>query len=65
MERLPAWYLVAEEDRMINPETQEFMAERMKARTHTHRVDHAPLITRPEVVTAILSEAVQSVGASQ
>jgi pimeloyl-ACP methyl ester carboxylesterase len=62
---LPAWYLVAEEDRMINPETQEFMAERMKARTHTHRVDHAPLITRPEVVTATLSEAVQSVGASQ
>jgi hypothetical protein len=50
---------------MINPETQEFMAERMKARTHTHRVDHAPLITRPAVVTAILSEAVQSVGASQ
>ncbi len=58
---LPAWYLIAEEDRMINPDTQTFMAERMNARTHAHKVDHAPLISRPEVVTEILSEALQGV----
>ncbi|SPM36130.1 Lysophospholipase, alpha-beta hydrolase superfamily, partial [Mycobacterium rhizamassiliense] len=58
---LPAWYLVAEEDRMINPDTQRFMAERMNARTHSHQVDHAPLITRPEVVVDILSEAAENV----
>ena len=29
----PTWYLLAEEDRMINPKTQHFMAERMKAKT--------------------------------
>jgi pimeloyl-ACP methyl ester carboxylesterase len=58
---IPTWFLIAEEDRMINPDTQRFMAERIGARTHTHTVDHAPLISRPEVVTAILSEAVQSV----
>jgi pimeloyl-ACP methyl ester carboxylesterase len=60
----PTWFLIAEEDRMINPDTQKFMAERIQARTHTHKVDHAPLITRPEVVTEILSEAVQSVATS-
>ena len=27
----PVWYLLAEEDRMINPQAQRFMAERMKA----------------------------------
>jgi pimeloyl-ACP methyl ester carboxylesterase len=54
---LPTWYLVAEEDRMINPDTQRFMAERINGRTHTHQVDHAPLITRPDVVTDILREA--------
>jgi pimeloyl-ACP methyl ester carboxylesterase len=58
---LPTWYLVAEEDRMIDPDTQRFMAERMHARTRTHRVDHAPLITRPDVVTDILSEALATV----
>ena len=60
----PTWFLIAEEDRMINPATQKFMAERIQARTHTHKVDHAPLITRPQVVTEILAEAVQSSAAS-
>ncbi len=57
---LPSWYLVAEEDRMINPGTQKFMAERMQARTRTDAFDHAPLVTRPQAVVDILTEAVQS-----
>jgi pimeloyl-ACP methyl ester carboxylesterase len=56
----PSWFLVAEEDRMINPVTQKFMAERMHATVHTHDVDHAPLITRPQVVVDVLTEAVRS-----
>lgn len=59
---IPTWFLIAEEDRMINPDTQRFMAERTHARIHTHGVDHTPSITRPEVVTAILTEAVESIG---
>ena len=57
---LPSWYLVAEEDRMINPATQWFMAERMRAHTRTGAFDHAPLITQPQAVTDILTEAVES-----
>ena len=57
---IPTWFLIAEEDRMINPETQQFMAGRMQANTQSHQVDHAPLITRPQVVTEILEEAVRS-----
>jgi pimeloyl-ACP methyl ester carboxylesterase len=60
---LPSWYLVAEEDRMINPATQRFMAERMHAHTRTDTFDHAPLITRPQAVTDIVTEAVRSVAA--
>lgn len=58
---LPSWYLVAEEDRMINPATQRFMAERMHAHTRSEKFDHAPLVTRPDAVVDILTEAVQSV----
>ena len=58
---LPSWYLVAEEDRMINPTTQKFMAERMRARTRTGNFDHAPLITQPQEVTDILIEAVETI----
>ena len=32
----PSWYLVAEDDRMINPKTQQFMAERMHATVRSH-----------------------------
>jgi hypothetical protein len=46
---------------MINPATQQFMAERMKARIHSHDVDHTPLISRPQVVIDIVDEAVQHV----
>jgi pimeloyl-ACP methyl ester carboxylesterase len=35
----PSWFLLAEEDRMIVPETQRYMAERMPAKIRTHQVD--------------------------
>jgi pimeloyl-ACP methyl ester carboxylesterase len=54
----PSWYLVAEEDRMINPETQRFMAGRMGATICSHRVDHTPMYTAPELVVDIILEAV-------
>src|SRR6476659_7895535 len=46
----PSWFLVAEEDRMIVPETQRFMATRMKARARSHQVDHTPIVTAPGIV---------------
>jgi pimeloyl-ACP methyl ester carboxylesterase len=52
-----SWFLIAEEDRMINPKAQHFMAERMKAKVRVHRVDHTPLLTAPETVVGIISEA--------
>lgn len=57
---LPAWYLLADEDRMINPATQAFMADRMAAQVRTHRVDHAPLVSQPDTVVGIISEALEA-----
>ena len=53
----PAWYLLAEEDRMINPKTQRFMADRMKATVRSFAVDHTPLLTAPDKVVGIILEA--------
>jgi pimeloyl-ACP methyl ester carboxylesterase len=53
----PSWYLVAEEDRMINPKTQRFMADRMGATVRAHPVDHAPMYSSPELVVDIILEA--------
>lgn len=57
----PSWFLVAEEDRMIAPETQLFMAGRMGAAVRAHPVDHMPLVTAPSVVTGLILEVVKSV----
>jgi pimeloyl-ACP methyl ester carboxylesterase len=56
----PTWYLLAEEDRMINPKTQYFMAERMKATVRSFAVDHTPLLTAPDKVVGIILEAVRA-----
>ena len=53
----PSWYLVAEDDRMINPKTQRFMAERMGAKVHSYAVDHSPMYTEPNLVIDVILEA--------
>ena len=53
----PTWYLLAEEDRMINPKTQHFMADRMKATVKSFAIDHTPLLTAPDKVVDIILEA--------
>ena len=56
----PSWYLLAEEDRMINPLTQRFMAERMNATIRSFAVDHTPLLTAPDKVAEIIREAARA-----
>ena len=56
--RKPAWYLVATQDRMINPDTQRFMATRMAARTRIEDVDHTPIVTEPKIVIEVFAAAI-------
>jgi pimeloyl-ACP methyl ester carboxylesterase len=59
----PSWYLVAQEDRMISPATQLFLAKRMGAQIRSARTDHAALITAPELVVKMILDAVISLAA--
>jgi pimeloyl-ACP methyl ester carboxylesterase len=61
----PSWYLLAEEDRMIIPETQRFMATRMGANIRPYRVDHSPMLTAPDVVVDVILEAVRAAQAAE
>jgi pimeloyl-ACP methyl ester carboxylesterase len=58
---IPSWFLIAEEDRMINPKTQHFMAERMGATARSFAVDHTPLLSAPQRAVDIIMEAKQGV----
>jgi pimeloyl-ACP methyl ester carboxylesterase len=57
----PSWFLIAEEDRMIAPDTHRFMAARMGANARERPVDHTPLVTAPEEVVDIILDAVHDV----
>ena len=57
---IPSWFLVAEHDRMIVPESQRFMAQRMKAKIKAQAVDHTPSVTAPSAVVDIISDAIRA-----
>jgi pimeloyl-ACP methyl ester carboxylesterase len=54
---IPSWYLVASEDRAINPDLQRFMAKRIRATTSEAKASHVPFITRPKAVAKIIEAA--------
>jgi pimeloyl-ACP methyl ester carboxylesterase len=56
---LPSWFLIGEEDRIIPPELQRFMAERAGAR-RTLEIpggSHAALVSQPQATTDLILEA--------
>ncbi len=58
----PSWFLIAERDRMISPETQRFMANRIQPRaSYPLDVDHTPLTSAPESVVRVIAEAANAV----
>jgi|SRR5215472_3243135 len=59
-----SWFLVAEDDRMVSPATQQFLAKRMGAKTVSSPVDHAPLVSEPETVVKVIVEAAASSSAA-
>jgi len=56
----PSWFLLAEEDRMINPKTQRFMADRLGANVRSECVDHSPMYTAPNPVIELVLEAARA-----
>ena len=57
---VPAWYVLAQNDRMVAPENQQFMAERMAARIRPIEADHTPIVTAPDPVVSTILEAIQT-----
>ena len=56
---LPTWFLIGEEDQIIPPELQRFMAERAGARrtVEISNASHAVAVSEPQATTALIQEA--------
>ncbi len=53
----PAWYVRAEQDHMIDPAAQEFMAKRMKATLTSLKASHVVMVSKPKDVAAVILAA--------
>jgi pimeloyl-ACP methyl ester carboxylesterase len=57
---IPSWYLVAQEDRVINPDLERFFARRMKAKTSEIKASHVAFISQPQVVIKLIEAAAKA-----
>ena len=53
----PTFYLVAKNDKAINPELERMMAKRANATTVEVDASHVPMISKPEAVIKIIEQA--------
>ena len=56
----PTWYMVATEDRSINPDQERMMAKRAKARTVEVKSSHVAYLSHPKETAKLIEEAATS-----
>jgi pimeloyl-ACP methyl ester carboxylesterase len=61
----PSWYMVATEDRSINPDNERKMAKRANATTIEVKASHVPYISHPKETAKLIEEAATSAAANK
>jgi len=56
----PTWYMVASEDRSINPDQERMMAKRAKAKTVEVKSSHVAYMSHPQETAKLIEEAAAS-----
>ena len=57
----PSWYIVANQDRTVDPDLQRFFAERIAATTYEVESSHMVMLSHPELVIDVIRRAAQTV----
>jgi pimeloyl-ACP methyl ester carboxylesterase len=60
----PSWYIVANNDRTVQPDLQRFLAKLMRATTHAADSSHVPMLSHPELVIDLVRAAAKTVQSS-
>jgi hypothetical protein len=56
----PSWYLLAGQDDLIDIDTQRFMAKRAGSNMRSYPDDHTAMVTAPQHVVDLISEALKA-----
>jgi pimeloyl-ACP methyl ester carboxylesterase len=59
----PSWYIVAKNDRTVQPDLERFLAKRMKATIREADSSHVPMLSTPSLVIDVIREAATAVQA--
>jgi pimeloyl-ACP methyl ester carboxylesterase len=60
----PSWYVVANEDRCVQPDLQRFFAARMDATTYEVESSHMVMLSQPDFVIDVIRQAAQALQVS-
>src|ERR1700731_1003549 len=60
----PSWYIVANNDRTVQPELERFLAKRMGASFHAVDSSHVPMLSHPGFVVDVIRAAAKAVRGS-
>lgn len=58
----PSWYVVASDDKTINPDLERMMAKRAGAKTTVVGSSHVAMLSKPNEVVGVILEAAKSAG---
>jgi pimeloyl-ACP methyl ester carboxylesterase len=61
----PSWYIVAKNDRTVQPDLQRFVAKRMGAAVFEVERSHVPMLSNPGFVIDVIRAAAQTVQGSR
>jgi pimeloyl-ACP methyl ester carboxylesterase len=56
----PSWYIVASQDRCVEPDLQRFFAERIAATTYEIESSHMVMLSHPEIVIDVIRQAAEA-----
>ncbi|RBP38146.1 pimeloyl-ACP methyl ester carboxylesterase [Roseimicrobium gellanilyticum] len=56
----PSWYVVASQDKTINPQLEEWMAKRAKSKITVLEASHVAMLSKPKEVLEVILDAVKS-----
>jgi pimeloyl-ACP methyl ester carboxylesterase len=57
----PSWYIVATDDRTVQPDLERFLAKRMHATTYEVESSHVVMLSHPEFVLDVIRDAAKAV----
>ena len=61
----PSWYIVAAQDRTVNPALERFFAKRMEATTVELQSSHVAMLSQPQAVLDVIRNAAKKLAATK